>query len=299
MAFQNLHGAQNIGFIIPVPVIEHFLQDAERSKPNYSGFGFLGILCQSMENPQMRAYYNMAPHHSGVLVTYVFPVSKAVGVLQENDILMKVDGTEIANDGSIAFRDRERIFFNYLWTKRFMGDVCSVTILRDGQEMDLEVEIGPAEQLVPAHSYDKVPSYCISGGLVFTTLSMPYLQEYGEEWFNQAPRKLMNTAMQGVMEKPDEEVVILSHVLSDEANMGYSALQNLQLKKFNGEPVLNLRHLVELMRSCTDDYHRYDLDEQTVVILDAKVVKEATPTILEKYSIPHALSKDLRESVDE
>lgn len=32
VAFQSLEGAENIGFIIPVPIIEHFLEDVRRNE---------------------------------------------------------------------------------------------------------------------------------------------------------------------------------------------------------------------------------------------------------------------------
>lgn len=48
---------------IPVPVIEHFLQDVARNhavaKHPYLGFCTLGIHCQAMENPHLRAFKKM------------------------------------------------------------------------------------------------------------------------------------------------------------------------------------------------------------------------------------------------
>ena len=37
VAFQNLMGAQNIGFIIPSPIINHFLEDVRRHGPRFVG----------------------------------------------------------------------------------------------------------------------------------------------------------------------------------------------------------------------------------------------------------------------
>lgn len=42
IAFQNLPSAENIGFIIPVPIIKHFLKDIELHG-TYTGFGTLGL----------------------------------------------------------------------------------------------------------------------------------------------------------------------------------------------------------------------------------------------------------------
>jgi hypothetical protein len=53
VAFQNLAGAENIGYIIPVPVINHFLSDVEETG-HYVGFCSLGVTCQPTENVQLR-----------------------------------------------------------------------------------------------------------------------------------------------------------------------------------------------------------------------------------------------------
>jgi S1-C subfamily serine protease len=52
VAFQNLVGAENIGFIIPTPVVDHFLKDVD-SHGQYTGFGSLGITALPLENQQV------------------------------------------------------------------------------------------------------------------------------------------------------------------------------------------------------------------------------------------------------
>jgi hypothetical protein len=158
--------------------------------------------------------------------------------------------------------------------------------------------------------------------LVFTPLTTPYLAEYGEDWYNTAPRKLFMQAAHGRKTLPDEQVVILSHVLSHEVNMGYSHHCNLQLLRFNGEKILNLKHLVKLVAQCTDDYLRFDFDcdmyvdemsermcsvhnvlsqqltsdvlsESRVIILDRNEAKRHTETVLQSYRVPSVVSEDL------
>jgi hypothetical protein len=87
VAFQSLVNAENMGFIIPVPIIKHFLKDIELHgkytvlAPNDAasvllhciplfpgpnvctcdqGFGAMGIQCQPMDNPQLRHFHKMA-----------------------------------------------------------------------------------------------------------------------------------------------------------------------------------------------------------------------------------------------
>lgn len=44
----------------------------------------------------------------------VNPTSAAAAVLRPDDVLLAFDGTEIASDGTVAFRTGERIAFSHL-----------------------------------------------------------------------------------------------------------------------------------------------------------------------------------------
>ena len=141
VAFQSLDGAENIGFIIPVPIITHFLQDVERSKGNYVGFPALGISCQAMENKQLRKFYGMADHDSGVLVCKIRPLTDSALKLKMHDVILEVDGSKVGNDGTVVFRNRERISFDYVLSRKYAGDVIKVVILRDGKRLELQIEV--------------------------------------------------------------------------------------------------------------------------------------------------------------
>ncbi|KAE8709969.1 Protease Do-like 10 [Hibiscus syriacus] len=100
VAFQNLSGAENIGYIIPVPVIKHFIAGLEESG-KYVGFCSMGLSCQPTENVQLRNHFKMQPHMTGVLVSKINPLSNACGVLKKDDIILEFDGVPIANDGTV------------------------------------------------------------------------------------------------------------------------------------------------------------------------------------------------------
>ena len=50
----------------------------------------------------------------GVLVRRIEPTLPANKQLRKGDILLSFDGTQIGNDGTVAFRSGERIGFSYL-----------------------------------------------------------------------------------------------------------------------------------------------------------------------------------------
>jgi S1-C subfamily serine protease len=59
VAFQSLEDADNIGYIIPVPVVQHFLDDIARG--GYKGFPMLNIKLQLAENETLRQYKRIPP----------------------------------------------------------------------------------------------------------------------------------------------------------------------------------------------------------------------------------------------
>ncbi|KAJ3678120.1 hypothetical protein LUZ60_001923 [Juncus effusus] len=291
VAFQNLSGAENIGYIIPVPVIHHFLSAAE----NYAGFCSLGLSCQPTENVQLRDHFKMGDRVTGVLVSKVNPLSDAARVLKKDDVVLAFDGVTIANDGTVPFRNRERITFDHLVSMKKPGETALIRVLRDGKELEFNVTLKPLQPLVPVHQFDKLPSYYIFGGFVFVPLTQPYLHEYGDDWYNASPRKLCEKALRDLPQKPGQQLVILSQVLMDDINTGYERLSELQVKKVNGIEVENLKHLCSLVETCETENLRFDLDDERVIVLNYQNAKSATARILKRHRIPSAMSSDLAE----
>ncbi|XP_038891212.1 protease Do-like 10, mitochondrial isoform X2 [Benincasa hispida] len=295
VAFQNLSGAENIGYIIPVPVIRHFIAGVEESG-KYVGFCSLGLSCQITENVQLRNHFKMGPGMTGVLVNKINPLSDAYDILKKDDIILAFDGEPIANDGTVSFRNRERITFDHLVSMKKPNEKSVLKILRDGEVHELSITLRPLRPLVPVHQFDKLPSYYIFAGLVFIPLIQPYLHEYGEDWYNTSPRRLCERALRELPKKPGEELVILSQVLMDDINAGYERLAELQVMKVNGVEVENLKHLCQLVDK-SEDSVRFDLDDERVIVLNYEMAKIATSRILNHHRIPSAMSRDLMEDV--
>ncbi|GAB2277133.1 Protease Do-like 10, mitochondrial [Dionaea muscipula] len=292
VAFQNLSGAENIGYIIPVPVIKHFISGVE-DIGKYIGFCSIGLSCQSMENVQLREHFQMHPQMTGVLVSKINPISDAHNILRKDDILLAFDGVPIANDGTVPFRNRERITFDHLVSMKKPNEKAELRVLRDGKEYDFTLTVWPLQQLVPVHQFDTLSSYYIFAGLVFVPLTQPYLHEFGEDWYNTSPRRLCERALRELPKKAGEQLVILSQVLMDDINAGYERLAELQVKKVNGVEIENLKHLCQLVEGCKEEKLRFDLDDDRVIALDYHKAKLATSRIMERHRIPSAKSSDL------
>lgn len=75
-------------------------------------------------------YFGVPQDVSGICITDVYPLNDTGAKLKVNDILIEVDGLPVANDGTIPFRENERIMLSFALTSRFLGEEVSVKVLR-------------------------------------------------------------------------------------------------------------------------------------------------------------------------
>ncbi|KAL4419940.1 hypothetical protein ABPG75_007038 [Micractinium tetrahymenae] len=296
IAFQSLKNedTENISYIIPTPVIEHFINDYERNG-RYTGFPSMGVEWQKMESPVLRQALGMQPGQRGVLVRRIEPTSPVSEVLKQGDIILSFDGVDIGSDGTVPFRSGERISFTYLISQKYTGDEAVLRILHQRQVKEVSVRLRSPRRLVPVHINNAPPSYYILGGLVFTPVTVPLLRsEYGKEWDLEAPVKLLNVMLHSQAQNNTEQVVVLSQVLAADVNVGFEEIVNTQVLKVNGQPINNLRDLVAAVTASSGQYLTLDLEYNQLVILDREAAHAATADILTQHCIPHDRSEDLR-----
>jgi len=297
VAFQSASEGENIGYMVPAPVIKHFLRDIENGQ--YDGIPELGISYQPVENPDMRRMYSMKEDYSGVLVNKIFPESPAEGVLQSGDVILSADGIDVANNGTINFRNNERTSFAYAIQKKFIHDVVSFEILRDGKVINVEVTLGvPVNHclLVPHEQYDQEPTFYVVGGLVFMPLTYNYIDVrikdddyYSDNFYNLIPYY-----DDGEPSKDRREVVLLSTVLADELNVGYQELQDIVITSVNGMNISTIKDLVKAVEGNEDEFHMFIDKKGNRIVLDRQKTDERQGSILEKYKVGSDRSEDLK-----
>lgn len=296
IAFQSLkhEDVENIGYVIPTPVIMHFIQDYEKNGA-YTGFPILGVEWQKMENPDLRAAMGMKADQKGVRIRRVDPTAPESEVLKPSDIILSFDGVNIANDGTVPFRHGERIGFSYLVSQKYTGDSAAVKVLRDSEILNFNMTLATHRRLIPSHNKGRPPSYYIIAGFVFSTVSVPYLRsEYGKDYEYEAPVKLLDKLLYSMPQLPDEQLVVVSQVLVADINIGYEEIVNTQVLAFNGNPVKNLKSLANMVENCDDEFLKFDLEYDQIVVLRTKTSKAATLDILATHCIPSAMSDDLK-----
>lgn len=66
----------------------------------------------------------VATNQSGSLVYKIDPLAPAHDVLKENDVVMEIDGVPIADDGTVEFRNEERVEFSHIVRAKHIGGMC-------------------------------------------------------------------------------------------------------------------------------------------------------------------------------
>ena len=295
VSFQTLSEAQNVAFAVPAPLVARFLEDVKDG--TYQGVPDLGVQWDSVENDAKREYLHMKANVNGIRVSQVIYDSSAWGNLQPDDILVAVDGTPIADDGTVALRRGERVQFTHLVSRFQVGQPVKLAVLRNGQQMELPVTLRPPSALVPGPAYGQRPSYFVYAGLVFTPLTRNYLETWEDE--KDVPTDLKVLSEEGLPSAERRQVVLISHVLADPVNEGYHEYGNLVVSTINGKRVGSLRDVVDAFQKApAGGYHVIQTEARLLIVLDAPEAREASPQILARYGLPADRSPDLREVRD-
>jgi len=295
VVMQSLEDSENIGYMVPVPVIDHFLVDVEDG--HYDGFPQLGVGLQNLENETLKNIFNVKNNISGVLVTFIIPGTPAAGKIFSGDVIISIAGHDIADDGTVEFRPKERTNLNYYIQQHQIGENLKLTLLRNGKKHKINLSLDTAwgnNYLVSRFRYDVRPTYFIYGGLVFCPLSMDYLMTWEEEWTTEAPSNLLNFAINEEPTVKGEKVIIISKVLQSELNNGYQDYTDERIVEVNDKKIKNLTELVNIIENNKDQrYVIFKTESRKLIGFDREKVKAEQPQILKTYQIPNDRSEDL------
>jgi hypothetical protein len=289
---QTKNTADNIAYMVPVPVVERFLVDVADGR--YDGVPRTGLRWQRLEASGLRRRYGLPPSGGGVLVLEAATGSDASRVLQAGDVLLSIGGQPIGADGTIEFRQNERTSFDLLLQQRQVGDRVPVELVRDGQHHEIEIVLGRplgSDRLVPGPTYGDPPSYFIYGGLAFCSLTTSYLQAW-REWWKTAPKHLL-TLRDRFPSFEGERKVVLCGFLPAGVNAGYEGLEERIIVEADGQTVRNLRHLMEVVESKENGLLLLEAHTGEQIVLDRERACREGPRILALYQVASDRSEDL------
>ncbi len=293
LAFEAMEDAENIGYMIGAPVVQHFLRDVEQDV--HDGFPELGVMAQQLESKAHRRSLGLQPKsHGGVLITRVIHGSSAWGKLKKGDVLLALDGKKIAADGSISFRKDERIDMAHQVARRHVGETMPVDVFRNGKVRQFELQLKRPRFLVAEDRYDVKPTYYLYGGLLFVPLSRDFLMTWGSDWREDAPPGIVSIYENEIRTRSRSEVVVLQKVLADRVNQGYHDVEALVIKRAQGRKIRNLKQLIKIVESTADEFIQFRGLDGRMIVLDRDGVGERNQKILRRYGVPSDRSENLQ-----
>ncbi|MGQ9661436.1 MAG: trypsin-like peptidase domain-containing protein [Kiritimatiellia bacterium] len=290
LAFQGLSAAENIGYSIPLPVIQHFLRDIEDGV--YNGYPELGVGFFPIRNEALRRSLQLPDGKDGLALYYIDPFGSARGFLREGDVLTSIDGRPIAQDGTILL-DGIPVLFAELLERKQWGETITLGVCRDGREFSIPIPLtNPPDPFTYRNLYNQRPEYVIVGGLVFSPLTRPLLERLE---LSENDRNVINLFYHAQYAKIDglhtncDEFVVLIRRLPHPVNTYADSFLNGIVTAFNGRPIRSLRDVAEAVHHPFGGFHVIQfagIEEK--LVLDAEAAKGNEFDILGAYAIPSA-----------
>ncbi len=290
VAFQASANSDNIGYMIPVPVIKHFLEDIKDG--GYDGFPMLGVFTETLENISFRRYLGMKDDQSGVLVSVMIPGGGAEKFLRRGDVILSIDSVPIANDGTIRFMNG-RIFYSYLIDIKQINENVRLGVLRAGKIITVTYPLRSYPSRISwFNEFEKLPRYCVVAGLIFQPLSKEYLMTWNK-WWHTADRRLLYYYSFHISDNlfPERrEFVVLNKVLPDPANTYLSDIHDKVVDSINGMKIRSLTDVAEAFARPKGPFHIIQIDGTTCpLVLKSSEIDDANRRIKEKYDIPRLM----------
>lgn len=282
VAFQGFSGrvAQNVGYIIPVPVIERFLKDVEDGQ--YDHYVDFAVSDFAIENLAQRKAFGLEDN-TGVMIADVEPAGSAGGILQRGDVLLSINGNPVFNNGLIRM-EGEMVNMNEVVERKFAGDVLTLAILREGKKQEKKVELKRFEPYVRlGEQYNQRPRYIVYAGLVFQPMDKNLMDSH--QINDSTASYIFDNFLTEKLYVERPEPVILTSILADEVNTHLSPYAHSVVDEINGVKIQNLKD-VRAALSKEDKFVIIKLLEKgRPLVLRRDLAETAHPRVMQTYSI--------------
>jgi S1-C subfamily serine protease len=287
IAMQSLPQAQNTGYIVPVPLVHHFLEDV--SDGRVDGMPQPGIQWSPLRSEDHRRALDVpAEIEGGVLVTQVAYGSTGWGVLEPQDVILSVADSAVGSDGTIEGPNGLRLEFPFAFQRTQSGRPITLDVLRHSQRLRLEATLKAGRSLVQGHLYDQSPPFVLVGGIVFQPLSLGYMALYDRD-----PQFLYMQRYRNLPTEDQLEAIVAGPILDNRLTRGRPNIEGMVVARVNGIVPRDLRHLARIVDDPSARWLRIELDGGLEFALDLTRARAEEAQILASYDVPFARSRDL------
>ncbi|PTX97796.1 S1C family serine protease [Opitutus sp. ER46] len=258
LAFSNLSGAQNIGYIIPNEEINLFLADVADGK--YDGKPAMYDELQDMENPALAGYLKLGKEVEGIMVHEPYLADPGYP-LKKWDVITRIGDTPVDNQGMVKIGSNLRVRFQYLVQKYAKDGKVPLTVVRAGKPVEIQLPVFNDRPSLMENLDGAYPDYFVYGPFVFSTLTADFANSMGGSNAVTVMRAFSAMASPILTRRGDQPafpgealVVVASPFFPHKLAKGYNTPIGRVIDTVNGKHVKNLPHLVELLRDAQEDY---------------------------------------------
>jgi S1-C subfamily serine protease len=287
LVFSHLGDSENIGYIIPCEEIDLFLKDI--ASGHYQGKPGMYDDLQTLENPALRSMLKLDKRVEGIVVHKPFRTDPDYP-LKEWDVITKIGDMPVDDQGMIKLGRNLRVHFPYQVQKIVTDGKLPLTVIRAGKELRVELPVTSDYPRVLPDLNGMYPSYFVYGPLVFSEATAQFLGGYMKgangAYMIGAFSAKGSPLVKRMGDKPAFEgerlVVVSSPFFPHKLSEGYSNPISQVVKAVNGIPIKNLKHLVEVLRDCKDEFVAFDFDIRygETLIFRRSEISAATDEIL-------------------
>ena len=283
VAFQGYSGdvAQNVGYMIPTPVIQRFLTDVKDG--HYDRYVDLAVAYRNLFNPASRRALGLEDETTGVQVSSVYSGGAADGIVKPGDVILKIDGHTVSSDGTIPL-ENEAVPLDEVVERKFKGDKVQLDILREGKPMTLTVPLNePWPFKLQSNLYDEKPRFVVAGGLVFQPVDQNFMEAH--EPSNQRLNYIFDYFIDDELHTNRPEIVVLSNILPDPVNAYAEEFRYSVVDEVNGHRIKRIEDIATAFEEKADYYVIKFAGGGRPIVLERKAIEEARPRIRGRYAV--------------
>jgi hypothetical protein len=284
VAFQGFSGrvAQNVGYMIPVPVIKRFLKDIEDGR--YDHYVDLAASDFPIENPAQAKALGTHGGGVGVMVADVEPAGSVGEILKIGDVILSIDDNPVLNNGLVRF-EGELMDMNEIVERKFAGDKIKLEFLRGGKKQEATVTLKRFDPYVRlGATYNQRPRYVVFAGLVFQPMDRNLMDAH--QIRDRTVSYVFDNFLTDKLYVERPEPVVLTNVLPDEVNTWLTPYAHSIVDEINGVKIKSLKDVQSALAKKDQAFIEIRLLEKSrPLVLKRELAEAAHPRIMQTYNI--------------
>ncbi len=295
----SVGAGENVGYVIPAEEIDGFLVDVADGR--YDGKPRLFEQFQTLENEALRARLGLTKAVRGVMIREPRR-RESTYPLKEFDVITAIGDNPIDNEGMIQVRDGLRLSFPYLVPKLARNGTVPLRICREGATCPSACRLTATTTGFSAAMTADSRLISSAARCVFS----PVMADSASLYFRFNPTiasrnsPIMTRSSDRARVPGEELVVVTAPMLPNRITRGYGEPFGQVVETVNGTRIQNLRHLVETLRDCKDEFLTFRFAEEgsETLVFRRQAILEVTEPLMSQNGIPRRGSEDVMAILD-